>query len=114
MKIKTWMLISILGTGLSLAPAVLGQDQDEDELGGKGKHGHWQQQMANLSQPEREKLKAAHQKAMQDPTVQSAHEKMKAARREFRDSMNAAMLKADPSIQPILDKLPAHHRRSQG
>ena len=103
-------MATIAVTGLSLAPIAFGQD--EDEPGGKGKHGRWQQQMGNLSQPEREKLKAAHQKAMQDPAVQGAHEKMKEARKEYRNSMHAAMLKADPSIQPILDKLPAHRRDS--
>lgn len=102
-------MMMILATGLSLAPAAFGQDPDEPE---GGKHGRWQQHMANLSQPEREKLKAAHEKAMQDPTVQTAHEKMKQARKEFRDSMHAAMLKADPSIQPILDKMPGHRHDS--
>jgi len=33
------------------------------------------------------------------------------AHREFRDAMRAAMLKADPSIQPILNKLPPPDRR---
>ena len=48
---------------------------------------------------------------MQDPSVQAAHDKMRAAHEEFRDAMRAAMLKADPSIQPILDKIPAPRRR---
>ncbi len=43
---------------------------------------------------------------MQDPSVQAAHEKMKQAHQEFMTSMHAAMLKADPSIQPVLDKIP--------
>jgi hypothetical protein len=109
MKIKTWMMMSILVSGLALAPAAFGQDPDEPET---GKHGRWQQQMANLSQPEREKLEAAREKAMQDPAVQTAQEKMKQARKQFRDSLQAAMLKADPSIQPILDKMPAHRHGS--
>ena len=54
---------------------------------------------------EREKMKAAHQKAMQDPTVQAAHVKERQARKEFRDAMHAALLKADPSLQPVLDKM---------
>ena len=109
MKVKTWMMMAILVTGLSLAPTAFSQDDEEE--GGRGKHGRWQQQqMGNLSQPEREKLKAAQDKAMQDPAVQSAHEKVKQARKEFRDSMHAAMLKVDPSIQPILDKMPGHRR----
>jgi len=48
---------------------------------------------------------------MQDPAVQAAHDKMRQAHKEFRDAMHAAMLKADPSIQPILNKMPAGNRR---
>ena len=60
---------------------------------------------ANLSDDERARLRAAHQKAMQDPAVQAAREKLRQARREFREVLRPALLKADPSIQPILDKI---------
>jgi Spy/CpxP family protein refolding chaperone len=60
---------------------------------------------ANLTEEERIRLRAAHQKAMADPAVQAAREKLRQARREFREVMRPALLKADPSIQPILDKL---------
>ena len=62
---------------------------------------HW----ANLSEDDRAKIRAAHQKAMTDPQVKAAHEKLKQARRDFRDVMRPAMVKADPSIQVILEKL---------
>jgi Spy/CpxP family protein refolding chaperone len=61
--------------------------------------------LANLTEDERARLRAAHQKALQDPAVQAAREKLRQARREFREIMRPALLKADPSIQPILDKL---------
>ena len=61
--------------------------------------------LANLTEEERARLRAAHQKAMTDPAVQAAREKLKQARREFREVLRPALLKADPSIQPILDKL---------
>ena len=61
--------------------------------------------LANLTEDERAKLRAAHQKAMADPAVQAARERLKQARREFREVMRPALLKADPSIQPILDKM---------
>ena len=67
--------------------------------------------LANLTEDERARLRAAHQKAMQDPAVQAAREKLKQARREFREIMRPALLKADPSIQPILDKLRAERER---
>jgi Spy/CpxP family protein refolding chaperone len=63
--------------------------------------------LANLTEDERARLRAAHQKAMMDPAVQAAREKLRQARREFREIMRPALLKADPSIQPILDKLRA-------
>ena len=62
---------------------------------------------ANLSEEERARLKAAHQKAMADPAVQAARDRLRQARREFREVMRPALLKADPSIQPILDKVRA-------
>jgi Spy/CpxP family protein refolding chaperone len=60
---------------------------------------------ANLTEEERGKLRAAHEKAMADPAVQAAREKLRQARREFREVMRPALLKADPSIKAILDKL---------
>jgi hypothetical protein len=42
---------------------------------------------------------------MQDPAVQAAREKLRQARREFRELLRPALLKADPTIQPILDKM---------
>jgi Spy/CpxP family protein refolding chaperone len=61
--------------------------------------------LANLTEEERGRLRAAHEKAMADPAVQAAREKLQQARREFREVMRPALLKADPSIQAILDKL---------
>lgn len=60
---------------------------------------------ANLTDDERARLRAAHEKAMQDPAVQAAREKLRQARREFREVLRPALLKADPTIQPILDKM---------
>ena len=60
---------------------------------------------ANLSEEDRARLRAAHQKAMADPAVRAAQERLRQARREFRELMRPAMLRADPSIQQILDKM---------
>ena len=103
MKMKTLITMSILSAAVQLAPIALAQDEDH---AGWNRGGQMEKRMANLSPEERQKLQAAHQKAMQDPAVQSAQEKMKQARKEFRDSMRAAMLKSDPSVQSILDKMP--------
>jgi len=50
-----------------------------------------------------------HAAAMSDPTVQASRERLRQTAREFHESMRAAMLKADPSVQPILEKLPKKH-----
>lgn len=62
---------------------------------------------ASLNEEERSRLKAAHQKAMADPAVRAARDRLRQARREFREVMRPAILKADPSIQPILEKMRA-------
>jgi hypothetical protein len=59
----------------------------------------------SLSQEEKDKLKAASEKALQDAKVKEAREKMEAAGKEFREAMQAAQIAADPSIEPILKKL---------
>jgi hypothetical protein len=106
MKMKFLITMSILAMALQFAPVVRGRDEDQS---GRGRG--WEKRLANLSSEERQKVQAAHRKAMQDPSVQAAREKMRQAHKEFRDAMRAAMLKADPSIQPILDKIPAPNRR---
>jgi uncharacterized protein YbaA (DUF1428 family) len=107
MKMKSLMTMSILAAALQTAPITFGQDANE---AGKGGSRHHEERFANLSADEREKLKAAREKAMQDPGVQAAHEKRRQADKEFRDALHASMLKADPSIQPILDKMPKGER----
>lgn len=98
--------MSILVLALQFAPVIRAQDDE-----GQGKRGRRsEQRLANLSPEERQKFEAARQKAMQDPSVQAAHDKMRQAHKEFQEAMRAAMLKADPSIQPVLNKMPAGHR----
>ena len=59
----------------------------------------------SLSRDEKDKLKAASEKARQDPKVEAARAKMEAAAKEMRETMNAALVAADPSVEPILKKL---------
>ena len=104
---KSLMTMSILAAALQIKPISFGQDANEP---GKGGPRHQEERFANLSADEREKLKAARQKAIQDPVVQAAQEKRRQADKEFHDALHASMLKADPSIQPILDKMPKGER----
>jgi hypothetical protein len=101
MKMKLFITMSILAAGLQFTPIVCAEDTNDAAKGGRRHAERW----ANLPADEREKLKAAHDKAMNDPAVK-AKSKMRQARKEFRDAMHAAMLRDDPSLQPILDKMP--------
>jgi hypothetical protein len=105
MKMKFLITMSALGIALQFTPIARSQDEDQ---GGRGRR--WEKRLANLSPEERQKVQAAHRKAMQEPSVQAAREKMRQAHKEFRDAMHGAMLKADPSIQPILNKIPPPSR----
>ena len=69
---------------------------------------------ANLSDGDRQKLMAAREIAKNDPAVLAAEELKKnaktpeerhAAMEQFHKAMKAALLKADPSLGPILDQL---------
>ena len=105
MKSKfTFLLAPALVATLQIAPAIFAQPPDRPNRQFQmERRARW----ANLTEEERAKLKAAHQKAMEDPAVRAAQEKLKQARREFREVMRPALLKADPSIQPILEKMRA-------
>ena len=68
----------------------------------------------SLSPEQKRQLKAARGTAKDDPAVQAAREKMRGAQgpearreagREMHQAMKAAMLKADPSLAPLLEKL---------
>jgi Spy/CpxP family protein refolding chaperone len=59
----------------------------------------------SLSQEEKDKLRAAMQKAAEDPKVKAAREKMEAAAKELREATSAAEIAADPSVEPIVKKL---------
>jgi hypothetical protein len=108
MKAKlTFLLIPALAGALQFAPAVFAQPPDRPSRPFQNeRRARW----ANLSEEERTKLRAAHEKAMADPAVRAAHDRLRQARREFREVMRPAMLRADPSVQAILDKLRAERQ----
>lgn len=107
MKAKlSLLLIPALAAAVQFSPALLAQPNNPRpaRLFQSERHAaRW----ASLSEDERAKLRAAHQKAMSDPAVAAARDKLRQARREFRELLRPALLRADPSIQPILEKLRA-------
>jgi hypothetical protein len=111
MKIRSLIIVATLVGTLQLSPVLVGQDPND---GAVGRGGRWQDRMSNLSPDEQQKLISARQKAMADPTVQAAEETMKEARRAYLTSIRTAMLKADPSVQSVLDKMPRARNAGRG
>lgn len=76
---------------------------------GEGKHGmgKMKEAMASLTPEERQQLLAARRKAQADPAVQAAAGDKKAHRR----AMQEAMIKADPGVKAILEKMRENNPR---
>ena len=109
MKAKLiFLLVPALAGALQFAPSAFAQQPADKPY--RPFQNERRARWANLSEEERAKLRAAHEKAMADPAVQAARDRLRQARREFREVMRPAMLKADPSIQPILDKMRAERQ----
>ena len=77
------------------------------------RRGGWKKWIELLPGGEQVKLRAVHALAMEDPAVRAADEKRKQAEKEFHDILRAAMLKIDPTVQPILDKMPEPRKHRQ-
>jgi Spy/CpxP family protein refolding chaperone len=106
MKAKlNFLLVPALACVSQFAPSLAAQPPDRSDKPFRPFQNERRARFANLTDDERARLRDAHQKAMTDPAVQAARERLRQARREFREVLRPAMLKADPSIQPILDKL---------
>ena len=61
----------------------------------------------SLTPEERDKIKAAHKAVKNNPEVVQARTKMIEQVKAFRGTRTTAMLKADPSLAPILEKFDA-------
>ena len=102
--IKTFVLATCLALSLGGYVALHAQDATPRQRGqGFGRGGG--PGFDSLSQEEKDKMRAAMQKAAEDPKVKAAREKMEAAGKELRDAMAAAEIAADPSVEPIIKKL---------
>lgn len=74
--------------------------EDEEEAG----HGTMARFKA-LTPEEQAKLRAANKAARKDPAFIAAKAERKTNPKAFREARRAAMLKADPSVGPILEKM---------
>ena len=125
-QLETAMRAAMLSADSSLGPVLdkikAARDRAKDMRG----------KFESLTTEQKQQLKAARSTAKDDPAVQAAREKMQNAQgpearreagREMHQAMKAAMLKADPSLAPLLEKLgpgimgpggPHHDRGPQG
>ena len=69
--------------------------------------------LSRLSLEEQAKLRSAHDMAMRDPALILSRARYEQARKEFRDRLRDALLKADPSVQPILEKAKRQRHRDR-
>ena len=105
----------ILSLGLLAVVATLSaQDNSQSQPGGPGRDGSsWKQHGkkhgptpgAKLTPDEQQRLEAAREKAKNDPTVRSLKEANDALENQLDTAMRAAMLAADSSLAPVLDKI---------
>ncbi|MCX6967260.1 MAG: hypothetical protein NTZ46_05670 [Verrucomicrobia bacterium] len=78
-----------------------------------GKDGPMHQALESLTPQERQQLMAARQKAEADPAVATAKQNAEVAMKAMREAMKAAMLKADPTIGPVLEKMEAARKNAK-
>jgi hypothetical protein len=113
MTFKSLLVLPVAVCALHLSPALLAQDAEahetpKPELDGSDieRELHERAEKINrLGLEEQLKLRAAQQKAAEDPEVIAALEKRNIAIREFRNALRNSMIKADPAMEPILNKL---------
>jgi hypothetical protein len=97
------------------------QKNDKPGNGEKGGRGP-DRGLANLNEGERQRLMAARESSKNDPAVVAAQEKRNKATTqeermqagmEFAKAMREAILKADPSMAAVLEKIqpPKHHKQ---
>jgi hypothetical protein len=63
-----------------------------------------QDKIKQLSAEEKEIMRAAREKAMADPEVKAAFARRDEAMKEFYATLRESMLKADPTVEPVLKK----------
>lgn len=124
------LLIPMLSLGLvtfGALPALKAQEQSTNSTNStcSAKEGrkHHKGELRELTQPEREQFKAAMEKVKNSPELTAARqaveqaqtkEAKKAAHHALEQTRHDLLLKADPTIQPVLDKLPKHPRGEGG
>ena len=94
---------------IALLPAVSAQDEDSFQRAMRGRHRHW---LKKLSPNEAIRVRTAYELATKDQTVRAAEQKRDESEKAYHDALYTAMVRADPSLEPVLRKIPRkkHHR----
>ncbi len=103
MRHRLVILFSTALALISVTPLVHAQTLDGSDL--RKEVRERDERVNKLSVEDQLKLRAAEQKAAQDPEVKAALEKRNKAIQEFRAAVRASMIKADPTVQTILEKV---------
>jgi hypothetical protein len=94
-------IITIASIMLLASSAADARDQSEKH---QRSHKLWALLMS-LSPADRDKYHSARKQAMTNPEVAAAAERRKKAELEYHKLLDREMLKADPSLAPLLDKI---------
>ena len=87
-------------------PAAETTTADPTATAAPGKRGgKMRERLSALTPEERQKLLAARRKAKEDPAVKAAEATRETDRKGYHKAMKEAMLRADPSVGAILEKM---------
>jgi hypothetical protein len=103
MKLKPFILSLVVPAIVQLAPLSFAQELDDSDL--RREVRERAERVSKLTTEDQLKLRAAEQKAAEDPAVKAAFEKRNKAIQEFRVALRASIIKADPTVEPILAKV---------
>ena len=109
MKLRFLILTSVTFATFSLATPLTAGELDGSDV--QRDFRERRERVLKLSLDEQLKIRAAEQKAAEDPEVKAAVAKRNKAIEEFRMARRAAMIKADPSVAAILEKITAGPNR---
>jgi len=71
--------------------------------------------MGNLTPEERDELMAAHQAALAaNPNLDMESKDLQEKQKALQEKIKAEMIKADPKVAPIIEKLEAAHQHHEG
>jgi hypothetical protein len=105
MTLKLRLAAAVLFAAIQLAPWACAQDPVAGSTAGEQQSAQPEENSGKLTIDEQLKIRAAQQKASEDPAVKAALEKRNQAIEDLRVALHNGMVKADPRVEPILAKI---------